>query len=75
MPDGSTKTLSNFTTNFMRVFPDGNAYLGLATGAGGDYGLGRYLPSTDNLDQSFWSAEEPARCYGRRRRTKAVGRS
>lgn len=49
---GSLQTLRGVTSNFLRVFPDDNVYMGFAQGT--DLGVERYLTSTSRMDPKYW---------------------
>jgi hypothetical protein len=50
---GGLKTLaSGATSNFMRIFPDGNVYLGLWNT--GNLGVRRYLTNLDQVETKYW---------------------
>jgi hypothetical protein len=51
-PDGSVHTVRSFSANWLRMFPDGNAYVGFW--GSGDYGIRRFVPSTNALDDAYW---------------------
>jgi hypothetical protein len=53
---GSLQTLRGTGTNFLRLFPDGNVYMGgLFSGSNPwDAGVARYLTSTNQMDPRYW---------------------
>ncbi len=53
---GSLQTLLGSGTNFLRLFPDDNVYMGgrLWGTAPWDEGVGRYLTSTNQMDPKLW---------------------
>jgi hypothetical protein len=58
---GSLQSLRGFSSTFLRVFPDHNVYMGMTGGT--DYGVRRYLTSTNQIDPKYWYyglASEPA---------------
>jgi hypothetical protein len=50
-PQGALRTLKTQAASFLRLFPDGNAYMGLSYD---DYGVDRYLAAGDDLDPAQW---------------------
>jgi hypothetical protein len=46
---GSLQSLRGEASNFLRVFPDHNVYIGM-----GSTGVGRYLSSTNQMDAKYW---------------------
>jgi hypothetical protein len=51
-PDGSLHSLSSQRSYFMKLFPDGNVYLGMW--GGNTFGVQRYLTGTDTLESKLW---------------------
>jgi hypothetical protein len=51
-PSGSVKGLASETSNFLRLFPDGNAYAGLLRSS--QWTVSRFLNGTRQLDSSPW---------------------
>lgn len=49
---GSLQTLRGAQSHFLRLFPDGNVYIGLTGGT--DFGVARYLTSTNQMDAKSW---------------------
>jgi hypothetical protein len=49
---GSLQTLRGVASNFLRLFPDQNVYIGLTGGT--DFGVERYLTSTNQIDSKDW---------------------
>ncbi|PTL58221.1 hypothetical protein [Paraconexibacter algicola] len=51
-PGGALRTLRASAASFLRRFPDGNVYFGVSVT--GDYGVRRYLASSDEVDPPLW---------------------
>jgi hypothetical protein len=49
---GSLQTLRGVRSNFLRIFPDRNVYMGFTGGT--DFGVERYLTSTNQIDPKYW---------------------
>jgi hypothetical protein len=53
-PTGGVQTLRSAMATFMKLFPDGNAYMGFASS--GNSGIRRLLSSTGEVEQKYWTA-------------------
>jgi hypothetical protein len=53
-PQGGLQTITGENGNLLYKFPDGNIYFGQTVG--GTHGVRRYLPSTGQMDPTFWIA-------------------
>ena len=51
-PGGSLKTLRPSQSQFLRLFPDGNAYMGLSSSD--DFGVRRFISSSSEMDPKYW---------------------
>ena len=51
-PNGSLKTLRPTASRFLRLFPDGNAYMGLW--GNDDVGVRRFMNSSSEMDPKYW---------------------
>jgi hypothetical protein len=60
--DGHVHSVRSVSANFMRLFGDGNAYLGFS--AGSDVGVRRFVPATNTLETKYWLAPRGDREHG-----------
>jgi hypothetical protein len=60
--DGHVHSVRSVSANYMRLFGDGNAYMGFSAGA--DVGVRRFVPSTNTLESKYWLAPRGDREHG-----------
>ena len=54
-PDGHVHNVRSFSADWMRMFPDGSAYLGMW--AAGEHGVRRFSPADNTIDPAYWLAD------------------